>query len=187
MQLRTIPCRFTFRGLLVFTAFIALTLASMRFGGWLANVTLSCIALWLSGLLIIALVDRARRRAYAIGFLVPVIVYGGIHGSTNRDQLSTHDTFTLPTTRAFQRYYRSVAVTKWIDREGNETADFDPSSPWEPKPSEGDWKSEAVSMTIRDKPDGPTFMLLGHSLLAITLGFLGSRFALYVYDSQDHD
>ena len=64
--------KFSLREILGLSAFIAISLASMRMGGVLAGAMIVGICLLATALLIVAFVVRDIRRAWAIGFLVPV-------------------------------------------------------------------------------------------------------------------
>ena len=158
----------------------------MRVGGLLAVFTLISVALIVIGLLIVALIDRTNRQAFAIGFLVPIQSYGGIHSSTGRDELDPFDDFALPMTRSFQPLYRAFVTSTWIDfNTGQELPDYDPTADPSRHSGGGGMMSPNGMVTTRETPDHATFTLLSHSLIAVLIGFVGARFGVYIRKSQD--
>jgi len=175
--------KFTLRDLLGFASFIALTLASMRIGGPLAAITLVTVAFFAMALLIVALVGRHLRRAFAIGFLVPFLAYAGLHSFTGHDELEPYDNSALPTTRSFQRPYVTLRTIAWIDlATGNEIPDYDPTV--DPSLHSEGFNSGA-KVNGRETPDRATFSLLAHALIAVSLGLVGAKFALFIHNSDD--
>jgi len=178
--------KFTSRDLLGFAAFVAITLASMRMGGPLAVVALIAVGLLAIALLIVALVGRDNRRAYAIGFLVPFLVYAAIHSFTGHDELEPYDDFALPTTRSFQRPYMTFRTLTWIDlATGKSIPDYDPTA--DPSLHSGGVGGigSAPKVTGRETPDRATFSLLAHSLIAVSLAVIGAKFAVLIHNSHE--
>lgn len=176
--------KFTTRELLGFTAFVGLTVASMRVGGLLAALTFTILAVAANALLIVAFVDCTRRRAFAIGFLVPLLSYAGIHVLSNRDELDPYEDLALPTTRCLQPLYQAVAKSTWVDfATGKELPGYDPAT----DPSRhfgGGMMSPQGMVRLRQTPDRATFTLLAHSLIAFRIGVAGAKFGLYIHHSQ---
>jgi hypothetical protein len=93
--------RFSVRGLLFMVTFCALAFAALKFAnnGWWLAVSTTAMLLLLA-MTIVALVDRGPRRAFAIGFLASVVVYGTLLFAAGRAELYTRYTFLrLPTTQ----------------------------------------------------------------------------------------
>ena len=153
----------------------------MRVGGVLAAVVLALVALLAMALMIVALVGRGRRRAFAIGFLVPLLTYAAVHAFTGNDELEPYDKSALPTTQSFQRPYETFRSRTWIDATTQEPIpDYDPTV--DPSLHSAGLNSK---VGYHDSPDRVTFALLAHGLIAVSLAFVGSRFAVYIHSHDD--
>lgn len=177
--------KFSSRELFGFAAYVALTLASMRVGGVLAAFTLIVIASVAVALLIVALIDRAGRRAFAIGFLVPLLSYAAVHSFTGHDELDPFGNFALPTTRSFQPLHGAFVSSTWIDfTTGKELPDYDPTADPSRHSGGGGLMPANGMVTTRETPDRATFTLLAHSLIAVLIAMIGARFGVYIHNSQ---
>ena len=180
--------QYSTRQLLLYAAFVAASLASMRVGGMLAIFTFIGIALVVTAFLIVALVARDGRRALAIGFLVPLISDASIHAISDRNELDPFDDFAFPTTQSFQQPYLAFRTVTWTDTAtGKVISDYDPSvdpSLHTPASFGNMAMPNSSKVTGLATPDRDTFSLFAHSMIAVTLGMIGSAFANYIYKTN---
>lgn len=170
--------RLSLRELLVLIALAAMAIVSLQFASatWETVVaTIAVVALTIAA--IVSLVDRQARQAFAIGFVVSMIVYalllsGGLLASRNGNLEFNPDTGRLPTTRLLRPVFAAVAQSRWIDfRTGQELLDYDPQNPGP--------NDQFVSQD--ERPERAAFMRIGHCWWALVLGYLGGWFARFVY------
>lgn len=168
--------QWSLRELFILVTFAGLGLASLRLAGVVGAITefLSIILCFALG--IIAFVGRNEAQAFAIGFLVPVIAYAGILLAAGKSELDPWDG-KLPTSLALRPLFESVTTRKWINfGTGQEVPDYDPTK-----------APPGTPVGMREQPDRPTFMLLGHVLIALLFGYVGGKFAVAVYRRQRQD
>ena len=160
----------------------------MRLGGVLAAITLGAVVVFITALGIVALVDRNVRRAFAVGFLVPVFTYVGIHALCGSDPLNPFDDSALATTRSFGPLLMSLRTVTWTDTDtGNVIPNYDPST--DPTRHQfaagGGGFAGPGSVQFSQTPNPETFMLVAHSVMIVILGLVGAKFATYIYRTQD--
>ena len=207
---KSTPARFSLRHLLALVAAVAIALASLKFAGdvwWIVLSTVAAIAFLVA--LVGAFIERGGRQAFAIGFLLWSLSYGGFlfvgqtfrvaSGPTGSDPFAFEPS--LPTTRVMRPLYVAVSETKWIEiSTGKEVADFDPDNPGNYDIVVG-WGglgggtgfgaggtgsfagfgqlSNAVHQ--REVPNWHDFVNVAHLLWALLFGFGGGCFAGFVY------
>ena len=178
--------KFTSRSLFAFTTYAALSLASMRVGGLLAAFNVGAVAVFATALAIVAFVDRAGRRAFAIGFLIPLFAYVGIHTFSVGNQLNPFEDSALATTRSFGPLYMALRTVAWIDTAtGNVIPDYDPSTDPRQQFARGGGFGGPVPVRFSQTPDQETFTLVAHSIVVVILGLVGAYFAMYIYRTRD--
>ena len=178
--------RLSLRELLVFVALVACALASLRFAsdGWL-QIVVGITMLVFFAMLIRAAVDRGPRQVFALGFVLVMASYGiiimqspGTGGVLNESREFDPWRGRLPTTRLLRYAKRAFDDSKWIDDiTGQEIPDYDPSSavgPNIPLPGFG-------GVHYREVPPREFFFPIGHCWWTLLLGYLGGRFAMFVY------
>jgi hypothetical protein len=164
--------RISLRELLLLVTLVALAIASLKYASelWLAIVAgLAMIAFFVTG--IVAVVDRGPRQAFAIGFALTMIAYGlmltsgqntqGPRGNVSSKNIEFHPwKGRLPTTRLLR--YAHMVVNE---------------------PQQETWGGGGFPMrtTMVEHPRREVFMPVGHCWWALLLGYLGGRFALFVY------
>jgi ABC-type uncharacterized transport system permease subunit len=142
--------RLSLREMLALVALVALAIASLKF----ANETFLAIVaavtmLALIAALIVAVVDRGPRQAFAIGVALTMIAYGlslitGQRTSGNSGNVYSrniefdHSAGRLPTTRLLRYVHTAVERSEWIDSNtGVAIPNYDPNNPVIPKMGAG--------------------------------------------------
>ena len=153
------------RELLTIVAFVAIGTASLKVGGLLATGFIGLAILLSMMMAITAFVDWGPRRKFAIGFAVCMLMYVLIvYASSVRPQ-----PYSMPTSRWLNAWYEAVVQRKWVDQySGRELPNFDPE----------EHSLEGVTFES-EHPERRTFMVVGHLLWAIGLGYGGGKFSQY--------
>ena len=178
--------QFTLRHFFLLVLLSALLLASMRLGGAIADLTLIFAGTILVSQLIIALVARRERRAFAVGFSVAVFAYALPHATMGLDSLDPNNENALPTTRSFQPLHRNLSSRSWVDNDSKEVVpDDDPRVLYLKKNDEKtSVRTSAGTVTMLETPSRVSFALLAHTAIALTLGVIGGCYALRVYRNE---
>jgi hypothetical protein len=187
--------RISLRQMLVFVAAIALAIASLKYANdvWLAVVaTVLMPALFIS--LIVAVVDRGPRQAFAIGFAIIIVAYGttlltgtsGFGGDLNSKNVEFDQwAGRLPTTRLLRYVHAAVQTSGYFDNvTGKELPNYDPANPPNRFRGVGGF---APGVSYRESPPRGKFMPIGHMWWALLLGYLGGVFAMFVYRRRLRD
>jgi hypothetical protein len=175
------------RSLLVAVAFVALTIVSLRFASeawWTLVLTIAAIALCAA--MILAIVDRGERQAFAIGFVVAMLGYGLVLQSIPKEstfgsqghQEFNPDVGRLPTTLLLRPIYHLIADIKLID--------FSTGKPVANAAAQvggglGGGGMGSANYSMSESPPREVFMKIGHAWWAILLGVCGGLFARWVY------
>ena len=175
--------QWSLRELMILVLFAGLGMASLRMGGVVGSITVFLAIVLCMALGIVAFVGRNEPQAFAIGFLVPVIAYAAIVLAVGSSELDPYDG-RLPTTRALGPLYESVVTRTWIDlTTGQEIPNYVPA-----KNQQAGFFVAGFGgivggrqVTSREQPDRRTFMLLAHPLIALAFGYVGGKFAIFVY------
>jgi hypothetical protein len=172
-------CQFSLRELLTLVAFAGLGLASLKLGGIVGSLFLVLPILLCMGFTIRAFVDHRHRQAFAIGFIVCVVVYAAPVLSNRERSYDPYDgnpyDSIFPTSRLLLSIYPTFVGERWIDaRTGERIRDYDPS--------------QTTSGIARIRiPDLIMFMTIGHTLWAMLFGYAGGKFALLTYNRYLND
>jgi hypothetical protein len=153
------------RELLLALAFVAVACAALKHAGdvWWALLSAALLLAFLAAA-VVAVVGRGPGQARAIGFVLCVTIYIGltITGLLNHG---------LPTFALLNAAYPVVATTEWLDLKTGRVIS-------EEQALNADLE---LSVGSRQLPEQRDFFAVGHLLWAVTLGYLGSRFAGWVY------
>jgi len=188
--------RLSLRELLSFVALVALGITSLRYASdaWLALVAgVTMIALFVA--LIVAVVDRGPRQAFAIGFALTAIAYGAVlmTGQTTRGNSGNVTSINvefntwegrLPTTRLLRYVHTAVEHGGYYDfKTGVEVPDYDPAKDPRPRMGGGGFGGAGGFSTIsyREVPPSGVFMPIGHCWWVLLLAYAGGLLARYVY------
>lgn len=170
--------RLSLREVLVIVALLALAIVSLQFASATWETVVATIVIGaLAVAVIVSLVDRQARQAFAIGFAVSIIVYGvalfvASLGSQGANLEFNPDTGRFPTTRLLRPVFAAIAQSRWIDfRTGQEVLDYDPQNPG----------PDTQFVSLDERPERAAFMRIGHAWWALLLGYLGGWFARFVY------
>lgn len=185
--------RFSLRELLLLIGFVALACVALKYAGSIWTLALSAIALLLfMGAAVVAVVDRGRRQAAAIGLALCLAIYGIVFWSSPRDdnprqsrELDPYDA-QLPTSKALYPLFTVMVHGTYRDSAGNEIKDYDPSQNAGGMGSGGMFSSGGMGggAYYHEVPERTQFMAVGHLLWALLLGCLGSRLAVWSYDRR---
>lgn len=174
--------RFSLRELLFVLGFVALACVSLKYVGvvWVLLLS-SLVLLILIGAAILTVVDRGRSQAGAIGIALTLSIYGGLLWIgpmyRNERENSELDPFSgkLPTSRLLGMAFQSVMREAWFDKHGDEV-----EAPAQ-LPALGNPMRYPMRRMV---PDRNEFMIVGHLLTALLLGYVGMRFASFAYDRR---
>jgi hypothetical protein len=185
--------RLSLREMLVLVALAALAIASLNF----ANETFLAIVAAVAMLgpiaaLIIAVVDRGPRQAFAISVALTMVAYGlilitGQRTSGNSGNVHSrnvefdHWEGRLPTTRLLRYVHMAVQRSEWYhSNTGVLIPNYDPNNPVIPKMGGGGFFPRGGAL-YREIPPREIFMPIGHCWWALMLGYAGGLFAGFVY------
>jgi hypothetical protein len=156
---------------------IGLGCAGLLAGGMMATIFLGAMLIVTIGFAIVAFVGRDEPRAAAVGFLVVVIAYAASILAVSSAELDPYEG-KLPTTKLIQPAFRLVVRSEWINVvTGEPMPDFDPSNPG----PYGAIGPSGPPVGLKETPDRTTFMSVAHTFLAMVFGYVGMKFAAYVY------
>jgi hypothetical protein len=175
-------CQFSLRELLLVVLFAGLGLGSLRTGGLVASITVFLAIVLTMCLAIVAFVGRERPQAFAIGCLIPVIVYAATVRAAGQSELDPYEA-KLPTSRLLLPIFRVMAKQSWANTmTGEVVPDYNPATDPDPVGVGGPFGGSL--MALSESPDRPTFMLIGHILIAMMLGYAGAKLAVAVHRKQ---
>jgi hypothetical protein len=154
-------------------------IASLRYAstGWRTAVYAITMAafMWAA---VVAVVDRGRAQAFAIGMVLCMAIYGAAvylspvgveRGSRELEPTRGH----LPTTKLAAFFYRPTVTTTWRDqRTGVLLPNYDPANA-----PPGTVAARSTSST----PVPATFMAIAHCWWSLLLGYIGARVSEVVY------
>jgi hypothetical protein len=166
--------RVTIRELLLVTAFVAGSLASLKYAGpvaWMviANGAAACLMI----ATVVALVDRGRRQAIASGCAACLAIYLAMLSHT-----ATSARGNWATDMLLERLNAAMMTQTWIERGTGQEVAYDPQ-----------WKVVGLPLNVggSQSPSHSHFMAVGHMLWALVFGYLGSRFAAWIYARRLHE
>lgn len=169
--------QFTLRELLFVIAFAGFGLASLVNGGIVGAIMVSLAMIITMGLAIVAFVGRRSRQAFAIGFLIPVIMYAAIVLAVGKNELDPY-AGQLPTWRLLRPMFAVMSKEIW---QNAATGQIMPDYDFANDPNQG------AGMRLHYSPDRQTFMSLGHLLIAMMLGYAGAKLAVIVHRRESKD
>jgi hypothetical protein len=144
------------------------------------------------GAAIASAVDRGPRQAFAVGMFIAMTIYAVLllngrdftSGARNPNSnvefapifTENYSVGNLPTTRVLARIHAKLQQEVWINRDTGEVFNYDPRPDNRPP-------NDAVRARYRSRelPPLALFMVIGHCLWALLLGYVGGRFARFVY------
>lgn len=175
--------QFTLRELLVVIAFAALGLAALAKGGIVGAITVSLAVVVTMCLAIVAFVGRREKQAFAIGFLIPVVMYAAVVLAVGKSELDPNFAL-LPTSKLLRLIYSAIAKQTWVDEfTGKVIVGYDPTKVSSLPSGFG----YTAPMRLVESLDHGAFMSIGHILAAMTLGYAGAKFAVLVHRRESKD
>jgi hypothetical protein len=165
---RSSALRVSLRELLLLLGFIALACAALKYANDWWETAISAVALLLLMVsVVVALVDRGRRQAVAIGFAAFMGLYGLMGWIRQGD---------LPTGMPLSFVYRWVVNETWIDlTTGQVVPNYAPTAA----------SNFGAAVGLSQTPDRGTYMEIGHLLWGLLLGYVGSRLAAWVFSRRE--
>jgi hypothetical protein len=161
----------------VFVALVAVAIVSLKYASevWLPIIlALTMLAFFVA--LIVAAVDRGHRQSYAIGFTLTFASYVLIiahsseidpGGGSRNPEFSRF--CRLPTTRLLTYVHRTMDHSYYFDSAtGKRVQNY----------------SGGGSVGHRELPPLEFFMQIGHCWWGLLLGYLGGKFAVFVYNRR---
>ncbi len=175
--------QWSLRELLVLVFFVGLASASLPLaGGIVWSVTLMLSFFLCTGLAILSFVSRRELQAFAMGFVIPVVVYAGVVLALGQSELDPYSGKLL-TSHALRPVFELVVTRKYVDTEtGKEIPNYDS------RIAVGGGMGGSMSVVgLSEDLNRPTFMGFGHLLFALAFGYVGGKFALAVYRRRKRD
>ncbi len=182
--------RISLRELLILVTAVVIGCAALKLANeyWLAAISLITLLTFIT-LAVIAMVDRERRQAWALGFVAGAGIYLALVFSmrVTGDNTGIMRTFNaelnpdagwLPTTLAVRPIYNSLHDHWYIDPSGTRIrqSDVPPAALQTATGAPGGGYSYAG-----EQPNRKHFMLIVHCLWALLFGYAGGHFARWVY------
>lgn len=185
--------RISLRELLVMVALTALAIVSLRSAcdAWLTVImTGSLLAVFIAIIAVAA--DRGARQAFAVAFALVSVGYFAFvtmwPPQTFAIQVGPpeYDLYQgrLPTTQLLRHVFNAISTKRWIDSSTQqEIPNFDPANPSLPIGNLQPWQSPVFPSTANlvEFPRRENFIRIGHLWFALLFGYLGGRFARFIY------
>ena len=179
--------RISLRELFAAVALVAFAIVSLKYASedWVAIVAGVAMACFFAAL-VTATVGRGSMQASSIGFVLIMATYGLIVfnpiPNISRGAEFDHMQGRLPTTRLLRYIHAAVGQSQWIDSStGKEIPNFDPANPSIPMSGSGGFQGAGPTAGYREIPQRELFMPIGHLWWGLLFGYIGGRFARFVY------
>ena len=170
----------TLRELFLLVMFAAAGIASLKLAGMVAASFLLLTILLCMWMAITSIVDRGIRQTFAVGFVLCVAMYAAIVVSSSRNEFDPYGG-QLPTSKLLLPPFNVIVARTWIDvTTGKEIPNYDPSQN-AMGPGGGMFGGGGPMASLKEVPDRPTFMSIGHVLWALLFGYVGAKFATFIY------
>ena len=172
--------QFSIREGLILVFVVGLGVAGLSQGGVIASVFVSAAFLLTAARTITAFIGRKNTQASSIGFIIPVILYSIILFAMGGSEFNPYDG-ELPTTDLAGRLFKVSAKYEYIDLStGKVVPDYDPNQ----AAGFGAGGGGLRPIAQQEKPDRTKFMSVAHVAFAIIFGYLGSKYATFVYQRK---
>jgi hypothetical protein len=188
--------RLSLRELFVLVALVALATVSLKYASeqWLALIAAITMVVCFAAL-IVAVVDRGSRQAFAIGFSLVAVGYTALLiGSLQKDAEYNFSSGRMPTTLLLRNMYFSLRTPKWTDPNTLEPMSNDEALAQRSLLGANSGGRRGSSL-LGANPGGPrgngpylvnypkesAFMPLGQCWWTLALAYVGGRFARHVY------
>jgi hypothetical protein len=187
--------RMSLRELMAFFLIVAIALTTLKFASAVWQVLMITLAMFvLFAAVIVALVDRGERQAFAIGFAVVLICYGvliSFAGANFTNSNGANVEFDpwggrLPTTWMLRYIHRAIGSDYWVDSTGKVIPNYDPSTAG-PTTVAVVGGFGTLSANFVEDPPRENYMPIGHLWCALLLGYAGGWFAKWVYVRREAD
>jgi hypothetical protein len=162
--------------LLVLVSLVALAIVSLRFASpwWQAAILCLTLAVFF-GMVIVAIVGRGARQAFAIGM---VVVMGGYAFLQSREPVLTADNIGLPSTYLLVRLQRAIGEVRYFDTQtAQEVVGYNSATA---PPNGARVYPDTVPLLKHVLP-------VGHCWWALLLGFVGGCFGRSVFLGQSKE
>lgn len=192
--------RFSLRELLGLCLLSGLGLSALTIGGLFGSLMMLVAIVFVMSMAIMAFVGKQTLQAFAIGFLMPVVVYGISIWSLGWNEMNL-GLGKLPTSKLLSTLFQAVVKTEPVPVNANggwvpppATAYYAPAQPngtpapvvatTPPTVSNGPIPGMLAGIESIDRQE---FMTLGHMLFAMLFGYVGAKFSVVVHRSQERE
>jgi hypothetical protein len=175
--------RLSLRELFVFVALVALAVVSLKYASelWLALVAAITMVVCFAAL-IVAVVDRGPRQAFAIGFTLVAVGYTALLvGELPKDIDSSLPSARLPTTLLLRHMYFSMRTPRWTDPNTREPMPNDEALAQRRLLGPNRTAFGGNGPYLVNYPKESVFIPIGHCWWTLALAYAGGRFARHIY------
>jgi hypothetical protein len=184
--------RISLRQLLILVAAVALAMVSLKYASpaWQVVLGLS-VMLVLFAAVIVAIVDRGPRQAFALGMAVIILGYGLLvaNGRQQSNQTTTNvelraSSGHLPTTALLRYLFSSISQVEFKDSTGKVISENEAQttvSAWQAAMQSGRGAPQMPPLFSEQHPAEEIFTPIGHFWWALLFGYLGGQFARFTY------
>lgn len=161
---------------------MGLGIAGLSTGGVVASIVIAVAIVVTTAFAIVAFVGRELLRSFAIGFLVPVVIYSATLFWIGNSELNPYEG-KLPTTKIIRPVFELIVKREYVDvTTGKLVPDYDPTA----NVGIGVGGFGGSPVGVRETPDRTTFMSLAHVLLGMIFGYVGAKFAVWIERKQSN-
>ena len=160
---------FSLRNLLLSVGFVAATTAGLRYGGPVAMMIVTLIALSWCAMTIRAVVGNSTSRIFAIGFSISFFLYFIAHFAFT-PELNDLRSPPLPTSAIVGLVYSRIVKVETVDKQTGRLV------PEEFPMITGGWRGTDMRIT----PGPNDFAILSHAVFAVLIGLAGGWYAVRV-------
>lgn len=169
---------FSLRELLLVVLFFGVGMAAMCIGGVFASVVIFLAIVVTMCFAIMAFAGRGQVRAFATGFLIPILGYAVVVAYMGKHELEPR-IGKLPTSQLLRPLFETIVRKQWVDiTTGEVVPNYDPKNAPGVTTGSGNLVGRIASV---DRPRRGTFMAVGHILIGMLLGYAGAKFAVVVH------
>ena len=173
--------QFSVREGLILVFVTAFAVAGLSSGGIAGSLFLILSFTIVTAFAITAFVARGHLRSYSIGFIVPALLYATVLFVAGETELDPYDG-KLPTTSLVKPLFESMVKTGYVDpTTGKVVQDYDPTKPFG---GMGGGGMGGGGVTLVEIPNRTTFMSLAHAILVLIFGYVGAKFATFVFEKH---
>jgi hypothetical protein len=187
--------RISLRELMMLFAAVAIGIAALKLANlWWQILVTGFALLAFTASAIVAINDRGRRQAFAIGFVIAFAIYMGLlysmrqYGGRSAIQATVNAEFdpeigALPTTQLLRPLFEAIVEVWYVElATGKRLRQSELGSGAKTGFSRsGGMNTPSAYSVGQIEPQREPFMIIGHCLWALLFGYAGGHFARWVY------